>query len=234
MAAGAEGPSCAAGPAAVGSATLRAVRGRGRGRFGCGRRVRSRRITEPDRHPGAIRAPALDHDGAVFGEEKEGFDEARRFRGRLDRDRPVQVAPFRVNLVECRNRFRVGDDRCFAQLAQLVEDSEGIDPTPQDIGAGGESDLVGRQLRAGRFPSRFHPQRRRCGFPVLGPSCGFFPAVRVAFSWLPGLPSRGVLRTLDFGSGSAGSSSGNAECESVTEAGDIGPACRRLLVCRRR
>ena len=70
--------------------------------------------------------------------KRNASNEAFRSRRRLDRDRPVKVAPFRVNLVEGRNRFGVGDDRCFAQLAQLVQDSEGIDPTPQDIGAGRE------------------------------------------------------------------------------------------------
>ena len=87
-------------------------------------------------------------DRAVFGEEQERLADPLRIRVGLDRDRPGQVAPLRVELVERRNLVGVGDDRRFAQLAQLVEDAQRVDPSPQDVRAGRQRDLVGRSTPA--------------------------------------------------------------------------------------
>ncbi len=115
--------------------------------------------------------------GTVFGKEKKSFAESFGIDVGRDRDRPRQVAPLRVELVEQGDILGVGDDCRLAQISQLVEDAKRVDPASQNVGTGRQSDPVGVQLpdpllpdwvsSTGR-PRPVHPEIAR-SLPCLQP-----------------------------------------------------------------
>ena len=61
--------------------------------------------------PNAIVGSTFDDDGAILGKEQEHLVEPIGFRVGVDVDRPVQITPLRVDLVERGNLLRIRGDR---------------------------------------------------------------------------------------------------------------------------
>ncbi len=175
-------------------------------------------FAEPNRQPLAVGAQP-GSPRCCRRQKKERFTESFRVRVGLDRDRPGQVAPLRVELIERRHQVGVGDDRRLAQIAQLVEDAERVDPAPQDVRAGRQCHPVGLQLAARLSATRF---RRGAVEAGAAGDCSIFRVFRRGargFVFASGSSEPGFLRPFDLGSGfgrSTGAAAGKL---------GVGPAC---------
>ncbi len=116
-----------------------------RGRLGQRRRRRDRgrSLDRRGRGRGGRRAAAaLDRDRAVVGEEQEDVVEPLAGRVGVDLDRPGEVAPLGVDLVERRDHLGVGLHARRAEVAELVEHAERVHAAAEHVRPGPEGDPV--------------------------------------------------------------------------------------------
>ncbi len=88
---------------------------------GGGRRGNSGRCRPGQGVPASVRLHPLDRDGAVVGEEEEDLVDLVGAGVGLERDRPDEVAPLGVDVLEGRDAVDVGLDPGSAEVAELVE-----------------------------------------------------------------------------------------------------------------
>ena len=131
----------------------------GAGGLGRRRRVRGLRGRDGGRWRDDRLVDLLDRHLSGLIQEEEDLLEPRPPGVREQVDRPGQQAIGRVQLLQGRDGIDMGRDPCVAQLAQLVEEPEGVDPVAEEIGPGAKLDPIAARCPIGRH--------RRLGLQVL-------------------------------------------------------------------